>query len=323
MALATEMPVEAQGLSVAYPGPFGPVTVLHGIDLALAVGERLGLVGESGSGKSTVALALAALLPPGARVTAERLAVAGEDPRALPAKALKRYRGGSVGMVFQDPMTSLNPVRTVGSILMESVRRHTGCDAQAARAKALAALTAVGIPAPEARLAAYPHQLSGGLRQRCVIALALVNDPRVIVADEPTTALDATTQAQILDLLRQRSEGRALILITHNLGAAADLTDRIAVMYAGRVVETGPTAAVLAAPRHPYTAGLLAAVPRLGLGRVPPKPIPGAPPRPDELDGGCPFAPRCDRRTARCGEMPPLSGHGHAAACWHPLEGGA
>lgn len=317
------MLVEARGLSVAYPGPFGPVEVLHGIDLALVPGERLGLVGESGSGKSTVALALAALLPPGARVAAERLAVAGDDPRALSARDLKRYRGGSVGMVFQDPMTSLNPVRTIGSILMESVRRHTGCGTGEARDRALAALTAVGIPAPEARLAAYPHQLSGGLRQRCVIALALVNDPKVIVADEPTTALDATTQAQILDLLRRRSEGRALILITHNLGAAADLTDRIAVMYAGRIVEVGPTADVLAGPRHPYTVGLLAAVPRLGLGRVPPKPIPGAPPRPGELDEGCPFAPRCARRTDRCAAAPPLTGEGRAVACWHPLEGAA
>lgn len=317
--------LQVEGLRVGFPGRGGapgPV-VLDGVDLTIRQGEILGLVGESGSGKSMLALAVMGLLPAPGRVLAGAIRLEGRDLSALSERAWQRLRGAQLGMVFQDPMTGLNPVRSIGAALTESIRRHRRVSRAEATRIAEAALRAVGIPAARDRLAAYPHQLSGGLRQRVMIALALVNRPRVIIADEPTTALDATIQAQILDLLRDRlheAEGAGGLLITHDLGVAAEVCDRIAVIYHGRIVETGATRAVLAAPRHPYTAGLLAAVPRFdGRGRRL-VPIPGQPPGPVAERVGCSFRPRCPRAGDACALAPALVplGPGRAVACHHP-----
>jgi oligopeptide/dipeptide ABC transporter ATP-binding protein len=315
-----------EDLRIEFPLPDGRrAAVVDGVSLSVETGHVLGLVGESGSGKSMIALAALGLVPAPGRVTAGRVVVAGRDLARLSERELRAVRGREVGIVFQDPMTGLNPVRRVGSLLVESLRRHSGIGEAEARARALDALKAVGIPAAESRLDAYPHQLSGGLRQRVTIALALVNRPRVILADEPTTALDATIQAQILDLLRARVADAAAVLITHDLGVAATICDRIAVIYAGRIVETGPAARVLSRPRHPYTAGLLAAAPRFDFARRPLVPIPGQPPRPGVLPAGCAFAPRCPRAAERCrtDRPPPPSADGSTVACWFPTEAAA
>jgi oligopeptide/dipeptide ABC transporter ATP-binding protein len=317
--------LQVEGLRVGFPGRGGapgPV-VLDGVDLTIGAGEILGLVGESGSGKSMLALAAMGLLPAPGRVLSGSIRLEGRDLAGLSERAWQGLRGGTLGMVFQDPMTGLNPVRSVGAILTESIRRHQRVTRAEATRIAEAALRAVGIPAARERLAAYPHQLSGGLRQRVMIALALANRPRVIIADEPTTALDATIQAQILDLLRDRlhhAEGAGGLMITHDLGVAAEVCDRIAVIYHGRIVETGRTRDVLTAPRHPYTAGLLAAVPRFdGRGRRL-VPIPGQPPGPAAERIACSFRPRCPRATDACAVAPSLAplGPGRAVACHNP-----
>jgi oligopeptide/dipeptide ABC transporter ATP-binding protein len=312
-------PVEVTGLTVSFPGPAGPVPVVRGVSLRVARTETLGLVGESGSGKTMIGLSLLRLVPPPGRVSGS-VRVTGHELVGAPVRVLRRLRGGAVGMVFQDPMTGLNPVRTIGSLLVESIRRHRGLPAGAARVEALAMLRRVGIPAAEERLRAYPHLLSGGLRQRAMIALAMVNSPAVLVADEPTTALDATIQAQLLDLLRDSAADRALLMITHDLGVAAEICDRVAVVYSGQVVETGPTAELLRSPRHPYTRGLLAARPRLaaGSGREPLRPIPGQPPDPAAPPPGCRFAPRCPLAGPDCVVEPPLRRLGGVeVACWY------
>jgi oligopeptide/dipeptide ABC transporter ATP-binding protein len=295
--------------------------VLDGISLKIARGEILGLVGESGSGKSMTALAAMGLLPAGAEVLSGAIRLDGEDLTRLTERQWRRVRGGALGMVFQDPMTGLNPVRSVGALLSETIRRHQRVNKAEARDIAEAALRAVGIPAARERLAVFPHQLSGGLRQRVMIALAMVNRPRVILADEPTTALDATIQAQILDLLRDRLHEAGGLMITHDLGVAAEICDRIAVIYHGRVVEEGPTREVLAAPQHPYTAGLLAAVPQFhGRGRRL-VPIPGQPPPPMAERRACSFRDRCGLASGACETAPALrvTGQGRAVACHHAL----
>lgn len=249
-----------------------------------------------------------------------RIRLEGEDLTALPERDWRRIRGGRIGMVFQDPMTGLNPVRSVGGLLVEAIRRHQPVGRAQAADIAEAALRAVGIAAPRERLAAYPHQLSGGMRQRVMIALALVNAPRMILADEPTTALDATVQAQILDLLRARLGEAGGLMITHDLGVEAEICDRIAVIYHGRIVEEGRAEEILRQPRHPYTAGLLAAVPTFaGRGRRL-VPIPGQPPGPAAARAGCSFRPRCGHESALCAQAPPLTGEGGSrAACHHTL----
>lgn len=316
--------LELRGLRIAFPGRSGdkPVVVVDGVDLSIARGEILGLVGESGSGKSMIALAAMGLVPAPGRVTGGEIRLEGRDLVTLSENEWRRVRGGTIGMVFQDPMTGLNPVRSVGALLGESVRRHQRVSASRAAEIAEAALRAVGIPAARERLAAYPHQLSGGLRQRVMIALALVNSPRVIIADEPTTALDATIQAQILDLLRERLHESGGLMITHDLGVAADICDRIAVIYHGRIIEYGPTRDVLRSPRHPYTAGLLAAVPQFHSrgGRL--VPIPGQPPGPVSERIECSFRPRCPRADAACTAAPELvaTGPERGAACHHPMD---
>jgi oligopeptide/dipeptide ABC transporter ATP-binding protein len=306
-----------EGLRLGFPGSPGAPVVLDGIDLHVEQGEILGLVGESGSGKSMTALASIGLLPPGARVLSGRIKLDGQDLVTVSERDWRRIRGGAIGMIFQDPMTGLNPVRSVGSLLGEAIRRHQDVSRAQAADIAEAALRSVGIPAPRERLGAYPHQLSGGMRQRVMIALALVNSPRVILADEPTTALDATVQAQILDLLRARLHESGGLMITHDLGVAAEICDRIAVIYHGRIVEEGRTHDVLRAPRHPYTAGLLAAVPTFAGRGARLVPIPGQPPGPVAERPGCSFLPRCAFATEICATAPVLR---NGVACHHMLR---
>jgi len=299
----SDLALEVTGMTVRFPGGRAGVEVVRGVSLRLRRGETLGLVGESGAGKTMLGLGLMRLVPEPGEVTGS-VRVAGCDVLGAGERQLRRLRGSQVAMVFQDPMTALNPVRSVGSLLVESIRRHSGGTTAGARDSAVRALRLLGMPDAEERMRAYPHLLSGGLRQRAMIALALVNSPALLIADEPTTGLDATIQAQLLDLLRDRAARRsgALLLITHDLGVAAEVCDRIAVLYAGRIVEIGPTRSLLDAPRHPYTRGLLDARPRLllGAGRAALRPIPGQPPAPDAGLIGCRFAPRCPLAGPEC-----------------------
>jgi peptide/nickel transport system ATP-binding protein len=312
-------------LTVAFETEGGPHRVVEEVSLSVGAGRTVGLVGESGCGKSVTAMSIMRLLPsPPARVLGGRILFDGRDLLALDAEAMRAVRGDRIGMVFQEPMTSLNPVLSIGFQIEEVLRLHRGLGRQEARRQALDMLRQVGIGAPERRLAQYPHQLSGGLRQRVMIAIALVCRPRLLIADEPTTALDVTIQAQILDLLRvlKRELGMALLLITHDLGVVAEMCDEVAVMYAGRIVEQAPAAELFRRPRHPYTTGLLAARPRLAPkgGKLPT--IPGTVPPPGARGGGCSFAERCPRALPRCRpERPALAavGEDHVAACWNPV----
>ncbi|MFC5146298.1 dipeptide ABC transporter ATP-binding protein [Streptomyces aureoversilis] len=304
-------------LHVDFDGPEGPVPAVRGVDLTLARGEVLGLVGESGSGKSTVALATMGLLPRTARVRGSVLA-GGTEMLGAGEKALSRLRGSRVAMVFQDPLSALTPVHRIGDQIAEAVRIHQDVTRDRARRRAVELLDLVGIPDPARRARAYPHEFSGGMRQRAMIAMAVANDPDVILADEPTTALDVTVQAQILDVLRtaRRETGAALLLVSHDLGVIAGMADRVAVMYAGRVVESAPVDELFAAPRMPYTIGLLGAVPRPDAGGRPLTPVPGSPPDLRKPSGGCPFAPRCPLADDACAGEPALAGSGgHLAAC--------
>ena len=295
---------ELGGLNVRFRGPEGTVAAVRGIDLQVRPGEVVCLLGESGSGKSVSLRALMRLLPPRAEVTG-RLRVEGRDVMAMPGRELRAMRGGAVSMVFQEPMTALDPVYTVGSQIAESVARHLGASRAQARDRALEVLELVRVPDAARRLDAYPHQLSGGLRQRVVVAMALACRPRLLLADEPTTALDATVQIQILVLLRrlQRELGMGMVLVTHDLGVAAEIADRVAVMYAGQIVETGPVRDVLQAPAHPYTRGLLASTVRTAGREI--EAIGGAPPDLRDPPPGCAFAARCpDMREACTQEQP-------------------
>ena len=300
---------------------FGPVAAVRGVSLQVMPGEVVCLLGESGSGKSVTMRALMRLLPPTAQIEGA-VHVEGKDVTAMSGKALRAIRGGVVAMVFQEPMTALDPVYTVGQQIVEAVRRHLGVDAKAARARALEVLELVRVPDSARRLDAYPHELSGGLRQRVVIAMALSCRPRLLLADEPTTALDATVQIQVLVLLRslQRELGMGMVIVTHDLGVAAEVADRVAVMYAGQIVEQGPVREILRHPAHPYTQGLLASVTRSGDaakgGEI--ASIPGAPPDMRMPPPGCAFAPRCPAAIERCTTiMPPeeVVGPGRNARC--------
>jgi oligopeptide/dipeptide ABC transporter ATP-binding protein len=314
--------LSVRDLRIAFPGPAVPVHPVDGVSFDLAKGETLALVGESGCGKSLTALAILRLVPPPGRVAdGSQVTLDGRDLLGLPAEALRKVRGRRIGMVFQDPLTSLNPVLRIGDQIAEGILAHGLASRHEARARALALLREVGIADAEARLDAYPHQLSGGMRQRVGIAIALACEPDVLIADEPTTALDVTIQAQILEILDRlrRERGMALLLITHDFGIVAGRADRVAVMYAGQVVETGTTAAVFAHPSHPYTQGLLASVPRMTgpLERI--EPIPGSVPRPEHWPAGCRFAPRCRRAFAPCATQPPpvhAVAPGHTMRCW-------
>ncbi len=311
--------LSVEGLSVEVGG----VRLIEDISFQVAPGEVLGLVGESGCGKSVTAMSVLRLMPePPSRIASGAIRFGGQDLATLRRKRMRLIRGGQIGMVFQEPMTSLNPTFSVGWQLAEALRLHTKLRGADLRARLLQALVLVGIGAPERRLAQYPHELSGGLRQRVMIAMALACEPRLLIADEPTTALDVTVQLQILELIAKlrRERGMAVLLITHDLGVISAYADRVVVMYAGRIAETGPAGALFRTPRHPYTAGLLAARPRLSGLREKLAPISGTVPPPGARPTGCPFVTRCARQVSRCGaEMPPLAGDGHAAACWNPL----
>ena len=299
---------------------------VDGVDLDVGAGRVVCLVGESGSGKSLTALAAMKLLPPRARIEARDMTFDGTDLLRMPPDAMSALRGNRMAMIFQEPMTSLNPVFTVGEQIAEVARRHRGATQAQAWRDALEMLRRVRIPAAEARLRSYPHQMSGGMRQRVMIAMALICRPRLLIADEPTTALDVTIQAQILALIDElrRDLGTAILLITHDLGVVAEIGDEIAVMYAGRVVEHAPVARIFADARHPYTLALLAAMPRAAAPGQRLAAIGGAVPTAGAMPEGCAFHPRCAFAGARCRrEAPPLANcaPGHALACWHPPEG--
>ncbi|MFE6934490.1 ABC transporter ATP-binding protein [Streptomyces sp. NPDC057699] len=332
----TEPPLlSATGVRTAFHTPRGPVQAVDGVSLSLSAGETLGIVGESGSGKSVLGRTLMGLITggPGTTVSGTVL-IGGKDVHAIGPAGRRSLWGTEVAMVFQDPMTSLNPVKKVGTHLTESLRAHLGLSRAAARERAVDLLRQVGIPEPSRRARQYPHELSGGMRQRVVIAMALACGPRLLIADEPTTALDVTVQKQILDLLQSLAQDlrMATVLISHDLATVAGRTDRVAVMYAGRFVEYGPTEAVFDRPRHPYSSALIASIPRLDL---PPHTllptIEGRPPNLLHPPPGCRFAPRCGTATAHCTtEAPPLAPHsGERAtgdraaeglvACHHPL----
>ncbi|GAB5471096.1 MAG: ABC transporter ATP-binding protein [Rhodospirillales bacterium] len=298
---------------------------IHGVSFDLRPGETLGLVGESGCGKSITALAALGLLGSTAKVQGSTR-FEGREILGLDDRRLSALRGSGVGVIFQDPVAALNPVRSIGFHLREALNLHRNLKGKAVEDEATALLQRVGIPQPRRLLRAYPHQLSGGMNQRVMIALALAGQPRVLIADEPTTALDVTVQAQILSLIRRlRDEsGMAVLLITHDLAVVAENCDRVAVMYAGRVVESGPVAGLFENPRHPYSRGLLAALPRLDVEQSDLKGIEGALPRPQDLPPGCAFAPRCPAAGGPCAaQHPPLTAaaDGSALACFHPQSG--
>jgi len=317
-------------LSVEFSSRGRAAHVLNSVTFNVRAGETLGIVGESGCGKSMTALAIMRLVPsPPGRISGGRIALNGEDMLPVSDARMRDIRGNRIAMIFQEPMTSLNPVFTVGSQIVEALHRHLGLSGETARRRGIELLKAVGIPLPDARFDEYPHQLSGGMRQRVMIAMAIACEPDLLIADEPTTALDVTVQAQIFDLLRsiQQRRGMGMILITHDMGVIAEMTDRVVVMYGGRVVENGATADVLAEAAHPYTRGLLACVPVLEMGdEDEPAELPeiaGVVPSIFDLQAGCPFADRCGVVVARCrAEMPPLVqfGDGHRVACWQREE---
>jgi len=320
-----------QDLSIRFATEEGVVHAVNGVSLELDAAETLGIVGESGCGKSVTSLALMRLLPRSRDVmTRGRILFDGTDLLSLKDSAMRRLRGKDLAMVFQDPMTSLNPVLTTGRQLTETVLAHQRLSRTKAREYAVDLLRRVGIPEPEEAIRLHPHQLSGGMRQRVMIAMALALRPRLLIADEPTTALDVTIQAQVLELMRAltREAGTALILITHDLGVVASMTQRVAVMYAGFIVEQAPTGAIFSRPRHPYTIGLLHSIPRLDVPREQALiPIEGTPPDQLTLPEGCPFAPRCAWRLPVCWhEMPPLEAATgtrgeHRLACHNPASG--
>jgi peptide/nickel transport system ATP-binding protein/oligopeptide transport system ATP-binding protein len=310
-----------EDLTVAFATGRGPVNAVENISFAVAPGEVLGIVGESGSGKSVTALAIMGLLPrPPARVVGGRISFEGAELLGLSERGMRRVRGPGIGMVFQEPMSSLNPVFTIGDQIGETLRAHERIGPSARRTRTIALLDRVGIPSAARRLDDYPHQMSGGQRQRVMIAIALACNPRLLIADEPTTALDVTIQAQILDLLLElRAErGMAVMLITHNMGVVAETADRVLVMYSGRIVEQSPAAPLFARPAHPYTAGLLQCVPSLEADLHRLRAIPGSLPDPARRPPGCRFAPRCTLHIPDCdAAVPPLlpAGAGHEAAC--------
>jgi peptide/nickel transport system ATP-binding protein len=324
--IAGEALLEVCDLTVRFGTESGTVQAVSGLGFSVRRGETLGLVGESGCGKSTAAFALMGLLPPNGRVTTGAVRFEGRDLLRLPPRALRALRGDRLSMIFQNPMTSLDPAFSVGSQIVDVLREHRGLSKAAARATAIELLRRVGIAAPEQRFHVHPHRLSGGQRQRVVIAIALACDPLLLIADEPTTALDVTIQAQILSLLRELCAERqaAIILITHDLGVVAQMCDRVAVMYAGRLVEEGPVGAIFAEPLHPYTTALLRSIPSGRQTRGDLAVIEGSVPNLIQPPPGCPFAPRCPHRMPRCTDgMPPAVEvrPGHRAACY--LHGGA
>ena len=316
--------LEIENLSVEFPSRSSVLHAVEGVSLSLDAGDVLGIVGESGSGKSVTMMALMGLVPYPGRVTASKMRFDGHDLLGLSTKERNRLTGKDVAMIFQEPTTSLNPCFSVGFQLAETLRVHLGMDSKAAKRRSIELLEQVGISDPETRLKAYPHQLSGGMNQRVMIAMAIACNPKLLIADEPTTALDVTIQAQILDLLRslQRERGMALVLITHNMGVVSDMAQRVAVMYAGQIMEQQPAQALFQRPRHPYTEALMAALPERSDGSARLATIPGMVPGLYDRPTGCLFAPRCSYADDDCrGQRPGLvKGLEAAVRCHHPLS---
>src|ERR1700761_3411182 len=318
--------LDIQDLSTHIKLTSSVVQAVGNIDLHVEAGETLGIVGESGCGKSMTGLSIMGLLPPGGSIVGGSIKLGDRELVGLKDEDLRRIRGNEIAMIFQDPLTSLDPTKTIGYQVAEPVRLHRDASKSEALDRAVEVLSLVGLPRPKERLTDYPHQLSGGLRQRVMIAMALANEPKLLIADEPTTALDVTIQAQILGLLRDLKSrlGMAMLLITHDMGVIAGHADRVNVMYAGRIVETATTATLFRRMRHPYTRALLASIPRLNHDfRQQLLAVRGLPPDLASLPPGCRFAPRCSQATDKCrAEEPDLSGAaGHAFACWHPVDG--
>jgi len=316
--------LEVANLVVEFPNRHGTLRALDGVSFSIAPGEILGVVGESGAGKSLTGAAIIGLLEPPGRIAAGAVILEGRRIDNLSHEQMRHVRGREIGAIFQDPLTSLNPLYTVGRQLTETIRAHLAVTPNEARQRAIKLLADTGIPAPAERLDHYPHQFSGGMRQRVVIALALAAEPKLIVADEPTTALDVSIQAQIIQLLKRicREHGAAVMLITHDMGVIAETCDRVAVMYAGRVAEIGPVREVINQPVHPYTAGLMSAIPDITVDRERLNQIDGAMPRLNAIPAGCAYHPRCPTPAARCkSDRPALMAAGTTrAACWL-LEG--
>ena len=319
--------LQVKNLVVEFPGRHGTLRALDDVSFDIAPGEILGIVGESGAGKSLTSAAIIGLLEPPGRICGGQVLLEGERIDHLNDTQMRRIRGRRIGAIFQDPLTSLNPLYTIGRQLVETIQTHLPVTAEEARLRAISLLQETGIAAAEQRMGHYPHQFSGGMRQRVVIALALAGEPKLIVADEPTTALDVSIQAQIITLLKSvcSQHGAAVMLITHDMGVIAETCDRVAVMYAGRIAEIGPVHDVINAPSHPYTEGLMAAIPDIALDRERLNQIDGAMPRLDAIPAGCAFNPRCPRVFDRCRvDRPDLMDSGMTrAACWlHAADAG-
>ena len=322
----SEYLLEVKNLKTCFELFRGTVKAVDGVDFTLKTGEILGIVGESGGGKSVTGFSLLGLIDAPGRITGGEILFRGEDLLKKSEEEMRRIRGKEISMIFQDPMTSLNPLQTIGRQIDEMLALHTDLSSAGRRARILELLNEVGIPTPEDRLDCYPHQFSGGMRQRVVIAIALAANPKLIIADEPTTALDVTVQAQILKLMENlvKKFGSALILVTHDLAVVSEMTHRVVVMYCGKIVEEAPTAELIRAPRHPYTKGLLGSIPRITGVRTPRLPqIPGMAPHLFDLPKGCSFAPRCGYATERCREEVPAMRElsaGRRAACHNPVS---
>lgn len=314
--------LEIKGLRTHFFTDHGEVPAVDGVDLYVREGEVLGIVGESGCGKSVTSLSVMQLIPhPPGKIVGGSILFKGEDLVGIPEKRMRKIRGNEVAMIFQEPMTSLNPVYTIGDQIGETVRLHRHLSKKEAKAHSIEMLRKVGIPRPEQIINEYPHQLSGGMRQRVMIAMAMSCEPKLLIADEPTTALDVTIQAQILDLLRKLNEesGTAIMMITHDLGVVAELCDRVVVMYAGKVIEEGDVRSIFKKPQHPYTKGLIQSVPNLEVKRNRLYSIPGNVPTPGDFPKGCRFAPRCEYAIEQClVELPSLLevDSGHRSRCW-------
>ena len=316
--------LEVKDLVVEFPHRRGHLRALDGLSFSIAPGEILGVVGESGAGKSLTGASIVGLLEPPGRIVSGEILLQGERIDNLPPAAMRAIRGRRIGAIFQDPLTSLNPLYSIGRQLVETITTHLALTRSEAHKRAIQLLGDTGIPAPEQRMAHYPHQFSGGMRQRVVIALALAAEPQLIVADEPTTALDVSVQAQIIDLLKTicRDSGAAVMLITHDMGVIAETCDRVAVMYAGRMAEMGPVHEVINHPAHPYTRGLMACIPDMSEDREHLHQIDGAMPRLNAIPAGCAYNPRCDRVFHRCHDERPdlLNAGATRAACWLHAE---
>jgi len=312
--------LEVRKLRVEFPTRRGTLLALDDISFSIAPGEVLGVVGESGAGKSLTGAAIIGLLEPPGRIAGGEILLSGRRIDNLSAAEMRKVRGREIGAIFQDPLTSLNPLYTVGRQLVETIQTHLPLTAAQARTRAIDLLKSTGIPAAEARIDHYPHQFSGGMRQRVVIALALAAEPKLVVADEPTTALDVSIQAQIITLLKSlcREHGTAVMLVTHDMGVIAETADRVAVMYAGRIAEIGPVADVIHRPKHPYTIGLMGSIPSIGEEKARLAQIDGAMPRLNAIPPGCAFNPRCERVMPVCRERRPelIDTGSSRAACW-------